>query len=406
MGRLPQRYMGSRMPGSVERASRTARHTIVLRMAVVLLLAVAACGTGTPVEVGPAQAALRWERLPDPPLSPRFLPALHWTGSELLALGGDTVPPCPPAASCVNPAEPQRDGAAYDPATGRWRRTAEAPRPLGGGAVVDGDVVWAQTGWEADAPLLSYDASEDRWTQQPAPPGPPTASYGLAVSEGRPVALRREQRTQRYPDAVYDPHAGTWESLPPDPLAPSFDRAAVQTPHGLLVSGAEAVPNPGSDQPSYLRAMLLDVTTKTWQRLPDSDQLIGAGIAVHGDRAIWPDLGGADGGAVNGYGRTIPFGGVLNVATGAWQPLPHSPAEGTGGWAAYALGGAVSATEGYLYDDRNGSWTPLPRPQDSPPHPGAAGWADEDLVVIGGTTEPIDRYERVQGAWVLRGAGR
>jgi hypothetical protein len=275
-----------------------------------------------------------------------------------------------------------------------------------GGAVVDGDVVWAQTGWEADAPLLSYDASDDRWTVHPAPPGPAAASYLLAVSAGHPVALRTEQRTERHTDAVYDPHAGTWASLPPDPLTPSFDRSAVQTPRGLLVTGAEAVPDPGSEQPSYLRAMLLDVSRGTWRRLLDSDQLVGAGIAVHGDRAVWPDLGGADGGEVDGYGRTIPFGGVLDLAAGTWHRLPGAPAEGSGGWPVHALGGPVSAAEGYLYDDRGGSWTRLPRPADGPALPGAAGWAGEDLVVVGGTTEPVTRYERVQGAWVLHGAGR
>ncbi len=378
------------------------RHRGVRALALSLVLALAGCGTVGPLSSEPA-AAPRWERLPDPPLSPRSMTRLHWTGSEVLALGGDTAPPCPPAASCVDPSEPQRDGAAYDPGTGRWRRTAEAPRPLVGGAVVDGDVVWAQTGWQADAALLSYDASEDRWDEHPPPPPPPgpaTASYVLAVSQGRPVALRIEQAASS--DAVYDPAARVWAPLPRDPLSPSFDRTAVQTPRGLLVTGAAAVPNPGSAAPSFLRAALLDVSTSTWRRLPDSDQLVGAGIAVHGDRAIWPDLGGADGGAVNGYGRTIPFGGRLDVATGEWQPLPDAPEEGSGGWSAFALGGAVSAAEGYLYDDRDGSWTHVARPADGPASAGAAVWAGEDLVVVGGTTELV----RARGAWVLRGAGR
>ena len=377
----------------------------MLRLVIVLLLLLTACGSARE-QAAPAGAALRWERLPDPPLSPRALGELHWTGRLLLALGGDTVPPCPPTASCTEPSRPQRDGAAYDPATGRWRETAEAPRPPVGRRVVDGEVVWLQSGWEADKPLLSYDAGTDVWTEHPAPPGPASASYVLAVSRGRPVALRIEQRTQRIADAVYDPQVRTWTALPADPLAPSFDRAAAQTPQGLLVTGAEAVPNPGSAQPSYLRASLLDVQSGTWTRLPDSEQLVGAGMAVHGDRAVWPDLGGADGGEVNNYGRVVPYGGVLDVAARTWLPLPGAPAEGSGGWTAYALGGAVSAVEGYLYDDRRGSWTRLPRPNDGPAFPDAAGWAGPDLVVVGGTTAPGDRYERVQGAWILQNAGR
>jgi hypothetical protein len=261
----------------------------VLRALAVLLgvSVAAACGTAQPAEPEPEAGSaaplesLQWERLPDPPLSPRSLVQLHWTGRELLALGGDIVPPCPPAASCADPSQPQRDGAAYDPVTRTWRPTALAPRPLVGRAVVDGDVVWAQTGWDADAPLLSYDASADRWTEHPGPPGPARAAYVLAVADGRPVALRIEQRTERYPDALYDPTERTWQALPPDPLAPSFDRSAVQTPQGLLVTGAEAVPDPGSEEPSLLRAALLDVPAATWRRLPDSDQLVGSGIAVH-----------------------------------------------------------------------------------------------------------------------------
>jgi len=374
--------------------------------ATALLLALAACGTAEPERA--ATTELRWERLPDPPLTPREFGPLHWTGRELLVLGGDTVPPCPPAASCATPPRPQRDGAAYDPSTNTWRRTADAPLPLQGHQVLDGDVVWAQTSWHGDAPLLSYDASKDRWTQHPPPPGLALAAYVLTVADGHPVALRTEQRTQHYPDAIYDPARRSWTNLPADPLSPSFDRAAIETPQGLLVTGAKAVENPGSEKPAFLRAELLDPTTRTWKRLPASDQLVGAGIALHGTRAIWPDLGGANGGDVNGYGRTIPFGGVLDLATARWERLPDPPAEGHGRWAPFALGGPVSAAEGFLYDDRyddrTRTWTAVPRPEDGPADPGSAAWVGDDLVVVGGTTDPSTTFERVQGAWVLRNA--
>lgn len=369
----------------------------------VSLLVLTGCGAaGTEVATSPA-AAPRWERLPDPPLSPRSVPAVHWTGTEVLVLGGDTAPLCPPTASCVDPPEPQLDGAAYNPATGRWRTTRPSPVPVVGAGVGDQQTVWFMT---AKGSLLAYDASADQWQDHPPPPGPASASFVLAVSRGLPVALRTEQRTQGLADALYDPDSRTWIELPRDPLAPSFDRAAVDTAQGLLVTGAEAVDNPGSEKPTLLRASLLDVGTRTWTRLPDSDQLVGSGIAVHGDRAVWPDLGGADGGEVNGYGRTIPFAGVLDLAARKWQRLADVPAEGSGGWPAFALGGPVSAAEGYLYDDRSRRWSKLSRPDGGPALPGQSVWAGEDLLVIGGTTAPADDYQRVSGAWILRGAGR
>ncbi|MDP9434040.1 MAG: hypothetical protein M3P93_02090, partial [Actinomycetota bacterium] len=67
-------------------------------LAVLVLALLAGCGPGT--ATGPAPS---WERLPDPPLSPRTLPVVAWTGAEVLVLGGDTAPLCPPSASCVDP---------------------------------------------------------------------------------------------------------------------------------------------------------------------------------------------------------------------------------------------------------------------------------------------------------------
>lgn len=391
----------------MERGPESVRLTAVLRLTLATLLLVTGCGAaGTDRDdlraTEPAAAPV-WERLPDPPLTPRSSAAVHWTGKEVLVLGGDTAPLCPPTAGCADPPQPQTDGAAYDPVAGRWRKTRPAPSPFLGPGVRDGQSVWFVTEKQS---LASYDAAADRWTEHPPPPGPFGASFVLAVSRGLPVALRSEQRAQRLPDALYDPQAGAWAELPPDPLAPSFDRAAVDTAQGLLVTGAEAVDNPGSERPALLRASLLDVETRTWTRLPDSDQLVGSGIALHGDRAVWPDLGGADGGEVNNYGRTIAFGGVLDLAARTWRPLAGAPAEGSGDWPAFALGGPVSASEGYLYDDRSARWTRLSRPADGPAAPGPAVWAGDHLVVVGGTTEPGDRYDRVRGAWLLRGAGR
>jgi hypothetical protein len=57
---------------------------------------------------------------------------------------GETGPPCPPSADCASPQARARDGAAFDPEQGTWRKTANAPVPLEPYAshAVIGDEVW------------------------------------------------------------------------------------------------------------------------------------------------------------------------------------------------------------------------------------------------------------------------
>ncbi len=373
------------------------RRSIVRRAAVTGVLALLSACSAT---VAPAPTASGWHQLPPPPLSPRALPVVAWVGGEVVVLGGDTAPVCPPSASCTWPSQPQRDGAAYDLAAGTWRRTAPAPRPVVGDAVVVGDVVWTQSGFAGDAPLLAYDVSENSWTVHPAPPGVAADAWDLAVSGSRLVALRSQEHSSLH-DAIYDSRTRRWRSLPPNTLPASFDRAAVDTAYGLLVVGLELVDQPNSSAPALLRAELLDATG-AWHRLPDSDQLAGVGIAVHGSKAVFPDLGGADGGATHPWGRRVPSGGVLDLATRRWSRLPHPPEEGTGGWPVFALGGPVSASAGWLFDVEQGAWTRLARPDGAPALPGPAVWAEDRLVVIGGSTRPgAGALQNVQGAWML-----
>jgi hypothetical protein len=109
----------------------------------------------------------------------------------------------------------------------------------------------------------------------------------------------------------------------------------------------------------------------------------GAGTWT-GKHLVDATLGGADGGQVNNYGRVVPFGGRLDAATGTWSRLPGAPEERTGGWPVEAPGGPLIAAEGWLYDDNDGSWTRLPRPDQAPAEPGPGVWADQALVVYGG----------------------
>lgn len=359
---------------------QTAAVVVVALAVVAVAVAATALGTAT---LRPAQDGGGWTELPAPPLSPRMGSTVAWTGEEALFLGGVVGGLCPPAASCVHPERTARDGAAYDPATRSWRRTAPAPVDLpayGAAAVVD-RVAFLLVADE----LLRYDADRDAWAAEPGP-SPADGFWSLTRAGDRLIAVRTQQREQYHPDQSYDPKTVAWTPLPRDPLVPSFGRQVTWTPHGLVLTARPEVDNPGSDLATSLtRAALLDARTGTWRRLPDSDQLDG-GFTWTGSRLVAPTLGGADGGEVNGYGRTVPYGGRLDLPSGTWSRLPNAPDELDGGWPVSAVDGPRIATAGWLYDDGRGTWARLPRPDAGPLRPGAAVWAGDRLVVVGGYT--------------------
>jgi hypothetical protein len=353
-------------------------------LAVVLLLT-AACGNPAP---DPARTqgdvTGTWQKLSAPPLSPRQGAITAWTGTEALFLGGDTGAPCPPGADCAVPEHDVRDGAAFDPDRGTWRKTANAPAPLEpySSRAVIGDQVWLVAG----DTLLSYDASADAWTTHRAPTSLPEDGQVVA-DRGRIIVVRGERRSGDDPDQVYDPKSDTWSHLPADPLDPAWGRIVTATSAGLVLTGYDLVAQPGSEKPSFVRAALLAPESDGWKLIADSDQLGGGLWTWTGTRMVDPTLGGADGGEVNGYGRTIPTGGILDPVTGAWGRLPHPPQYLTGGWGVAALAGPLAAGEGWIYDDRDETWTKVPRPAGGPSRAGSAVWAGERLIALGGADE-------------------
>lgn len=360
---------------------------------------VVGCGRGAPSVSTPREG---WQALPDWPLSARSGPATAWTGTEALFVGGDRALPCPAAAGCAAPSEFVGDGAALDPTSGSWRVIRPAPRPVPAytSAARLGSSVYVLS--ERD--LLAYRPDRDEWSVEPLPDD--VLGWGsstLAADESRLVVVRGERARDAGPDVTFDPDGGTWAPLPDDPMIPAFDRSVTATSAGLVLTGHDLVPQPGSEKPSFTRAALLPPGSAQWVLLPDSDQ-IGAGPwAWTGRRLVSPQLGGADGGEINGYGRVIPFGGILDPVTATWSRLPSPPADDSGGWPVSALGGPVTAFEGWLYDDRDRSWTLLDRPDGAPSLPGQAVWADGSLVVLGGEDQggSLTTETRSVGAWLL-----
>jgi hypothetical protein len=366
-----------------------ASRLILLMLALVLGLAVAACAP-SPSPSPPASAAtaapVGFEATADAPLSPRYDAGAFWTGSEVLVIGGRDDEPCPPNADCARPADAGlSDGAAYTPAIDRWRGISPAPvplvRPLG--------VVVVQTLFVLDRErgFLAYDLAADAWTRL-APPDVPGSVSGLVGLGDKVVAVRGSDENGPLADAIYDPASAVWAPLPDDPLGPSFDRTMVATPDGLVLTAVPLVEQPGSAEPSLYRAASLDGATLAWSRLPDSEVVAGAPLwGWAGGLVVNADLGSADGGAVNGWGRSYPFGGMLDPATGAWGVLPDAPVR-TGPLQGYSATGdpwALSSA-GVVLHVPSRSWQPVPAPPNAPDGTAAVTWAADRLFLWGGVS--------------------
>jgi hypothetical protein len=342
-----------------------------------------------------------WQRLADPPLSPRTRAMGVWTGDEMVVVGGESSATCPPNASCEAPPADAylRDGAAYDPVAGTWRPVVDAPVPLAGATATafGGEiVVWVPTG-SAGPALLAHAPGNDAWTALTPPPVSDPGWYRVTGAGERLVAVHASDEAGEQPDLVYDADADTWAALPDDPLTPGFERSIVGAGRRLVLLDHELVPNPGSERPSLTRAAVLDLESMTWTALPPSE-ILGVGPAlVEGDRVVIPSLGSADGGAVNGWGRSFPFGGILDLAAGTWGPVPEPaggpPSPDQPDRSAGAVGSETATYTGgpgLVLDVAAGRWREIPEDGGPPFDPAApisgrtVVAAGRDLVLYGG----------------------
>jgi hypothetical protein len=298
----------------------------------------------------------------------------------------------------VGPEHYARDGAGLDAGARTWHPISAAPVDVP--AYSPSALVGRRLFVLAKTVLLAYDVAADAWTRIPTPPG--FRSGQLVADRDRLVVASGSDEQEMMPDRVYDPGTRAWSTLPDDPVGPAFDRLVTAIPTGLVLTAHALVEDPGGDGPALVLAARFDRSAATWIRLPDSDQLGGWAWTWTGRRLVDPTLGGADGGGVGNYGRAIPFGGILDPATGAWSRLPHAPKERTGGWPVSALGGRFAAVGGWTYNDQTASWAPVPRPHGAPDEPGAAVWAGDRLVVIGGIDGARGETagSRAKGAWI------
>jgi hypothetical protein len=241
------------------------------------------------------------------------------------------------------------DGAILDPAKATWRSITSAPVPFGDAstAVLSGAVyflVGDGSGYgHTRAAFLRYSLADDEWEELPLPPGGPHS--GVVAADDVLVAVSGSDEAGEVPDQIYDPSEGTWSPLPTDPLSPSFDRSMVWADPYLYLFDKHLVDQPGSDGPSVTRGARLVPGTDQWERLPDSEILNASPWYAEGDLLVNPELGGADGGS-NGYGRTYPYGGILNTDTRSWSELPAAPSD--------LSAGVIGEHGGLSFGDRHG----------------------------------------------------
>ncbi|MGH3475125.1 MAG: hypothetical protein ACRDOT_09465 [Aeromicrobium sp.] len=309
-------------------------------------------------------------------MSPRTGGVAAWTGDEAVFIGGETKDLCPPNADCIKAPEYARDGAAYNPESRTWRAIPDAPFPIGGytpRAVVDSSLIIVDDdgAWHA--------LTENRWRSLPSPPSPILlSSAAVNAWDGRVAAIGDDRRIQ-----VLDVAEEKWSVLRPSPHRPRIDvRHALPTASGIVVIGVDPnVPDDGT-VPSFLVA---EVHAKgEWRRLERSDMVSGYVWHWTGERLVAPDLQCVDGGEVNGYGRCVPEGGRLDPESGQWSRLPHLPELGASGWSIGAADGPRMLAWGYLYDDREGTWTKIERPAGAPSQQVASTWADGTVIAFGG----------------------
>jgi len=191
---------------------------------------------GSQVDKGAAYnpATDKWREFTSP-LAPRVGAIGAWTGRELVVAGGLSQP------SGVT-VQAFRDGAAYNPVTRTWRKLA--PMPLGrtgATAVWDGKEILflgGKTGNRLATRGMAYNPAANRWRWLPKMAYP--RSGFAAVWTGRHVLVWGGLTAAGVPPPhgeAFDPATSRWTALPPAPLHGRIVAAAAWTGRLMIIWG-------------------------------------------------------------------------------------------------------------------------------------------------------------------------
>lgn len=225
-----------------------------------------------------------WARTGHPPLDGRTDHALVWTGAEAVVWGG-TSSSDKPGHSTFDGVLP-RDGAAYDPATNRWRLIPDAP--IGGRhnpiAVWTGREVLVFGGWVgADEAVLdgaAFDPAANRWRTIARSPLDGRGTVGAWLA-GRLVVVTSTAA------ASYDPRADAWETLPPASIEPMWRSAVVAGGRLVMVAFGEG------GATSRVEWAAWDPTAARWTHgdVPIDPLMAGVTLAATNELAVFPETG-------------------------------------------------------------------------------------------------------------------
>lgn len=377
-----------------ERPTRR-RGWAVAAAAVVVVLLVGGLAVGSRRSGGgPASGtAPTWTPMATSPLSPRHEPLVADVGNALLVAGGRDTPACPPNADCESPAgAPLRDAALYDPVVDSWMGVPDAPVGVTGlsATATAGSTVWSLQRETPTPALVAFDASARRWEVVPVPAD---SGNALAATDTSVLIYDTSYESGVSPDRLYDPSTGAWTDLPPDPIGRAYDRSFVAVRGELVLLGIPVDTPTPPDRPRVFHAARFTPATGAWTPLPPSEI---AGYATewhaHGGQVTNPTLGSADGGEVNGWDRAYPFGGILDLDSQRWLPLPpamdvevgsgSNPIASNDQWVVTVV--AQAGTPVAALDLASTTWASLP-PLPTPLPTGAGrGIAANHLIIWGG----------------------
>jgi len=183
-------------------------------------------------------ASNTWRTLPAAPLIVRREASGTWTGRELVVAGGEHLVRAGHSRVLL------KDAAAYNLATGKWRKIAPMPRrEAGATAVWDGKEILfiggTRAGARGPAPRgLAYNPVTNRWRLLP-PMAFPRSGFA-AVWTGRQLLVWGGVTANGTPPPrgeAYTPAAGTWTALPASPLRGRENPVAVWTGRQMILWG-------------------------------------------------------------------------------------------------------------------------------------------------------------------------
>jgi hypothetical protein len=259
-----------------------------------------------------------WRATRLPPIDGRSDHSMVWTGKEAVIWGGFASSP---DQSVFDAAAP-RGGAAYDPATDRWRTIPDAPIPGRGSALMawTGREVMVFGGWVGEVSRLdgaAWNPVTNEWRKIAASPLTGKEPVGAWLADRLYVLTSTSA-------AAFDPVADRWTELPPAPVRVGWRTVAIAADRLFVVAFGDGATPP-------VDWAVLDPATGTWTSGTAPLEPTEAGVVFKGagDMIVVTDTGDTfdpltatwgTGARCEGVSAgTVWTGGSLLGVTAAWN---------------------------------------------------------------------------------------